>query len=136
IKNIEDLTGKKGSDIVEVKQIMELRSMVYMNTGNGFTATPLPKEAQMSTIEGFYLDEELDNPALFFVGNYKGYVNELGQSMANPGGVLRNFKDNQFTSYKRLPLPKGISVRTIKKIGKNTYLVISNNAEAYTLEMK
>ncbi|WP_086475898.1 VCBS repeat-containing protein [Arenibacter amylolyticus] len=136
IKNIEDLTGKKESDIVEVKQIMELRSMVYMNTGNGFTATPLPKEAQMSTIEGFYLDEELDDPALFFVGNYKGYVNELGQSMANPGGVLRNFKDNQFTSYKRLPLPKGISVRSIKKIDKYTYLVISNNAEAYTLEMK
>ncbi|GGW33843.1 VCBS repeat-containing protein [Arenibacter certesii] len=134
IKNIEDLTGKKESDILEIKHIKELRSMIYMNSGNGFTGSPLPKEAQMSTIEGFHLEEELASPTLFFVGNYKGYVNELGNSLANSGGVLTNFNNETYTSYKNLSLPKGLSVRRIEKIGDNKYLLISNNAKAYTLE--
>jgi hypothetical protein len=134
ITNIEDLTGKKEKDILEYKHIMELKSMIYMNSGNGFTASPLPKEAQMSTIEGFYLDDELASPALFYVGNYLGYANELGNSVANSGGVFTNFKNETFTTHKNLKLPKGLSVRRLEKIGDNKYLVISNNAKAYTLE--
>ena len=136
IKNIEDLTGKKEKDILEIKQISELRSMIYMNTGNGFIPSPLPKETQMGSIDAFYLDGDLESPALFFVGNYSGYVNELGNIAGNPGGVLANFRDKGYTAYKNLKLPQGSSGRKIEKIGENRYLVISNNGKAYTLESK
>lgn len=134
IKNIEDLTGKKEKDILEIKQISELRSMIYMNTGNGFTASPLPKEAQMSSIEDFHLDMGTNSPTLFFVGNFLGYVNELGNNAVNPGGMLTNFKDMDHIGYKNLGLPKGSSARKIEKIGEHRYLIISNNGKAYTLE--
>lgn len=131
IKSLEDLTGIKKDSIMETKQIDELRSMVFMNSGKGFNAYALPKEAQMSSIQSFYLDGEKNRPALWFGGNYLGFVTELGDSNSNPGGILSGFKEGNFNDHERLPLPKGLSFRKIVKLYDGRYLFISNNDKAY-----
>jgi hypothetical protein len=136
IKSLEDLTGKKPDSVLETKQLEELRSMLFLNSDTGFTATPLPKEAQMSSIEALYLDKNDGATVLYFGGNYMGYVTELGNSDANPGGVLSNFKDGNFKTYENLPLPKNLSVRKIIRIGEGHYLFISNNDKAYIINRK
>jgi len=134
IKSLEDLTGKAEKDILETKSVEELRSMVYYNSDSTFTAKPLPKEAQMSSIEDFYLEGKGPNPSLLFVGNYFGYVNELGDNDANAGGILTTSKNSAFKDYRTLPLDKNLSVRKILALGANKYLIISNNAKAFVLQ--
>lgn len=136
IKSLKDLTDKSLDSILETKQIEELRSMVFYNSGKGFTPAPLPTEAQMSSIEALYLDMDNGNPRLLFGGNYVGYVNELGDSDANAGGVLSGFKEGIFNKYEQLPLPKNLSIRKILKIGNRQYLWISNNDKAYTIQIR
>jgi hypothetical protein len=135
IKSIEDLTGAKPDSILETKQLQELRSMLFLNSEKGFMGSPLPKEAQMSSVEAFCLDTDKNVPVLFFGGNYFGYVTELGNSDANPGGVLSNFNDGNFKTYENLPLRKNLSVRKIIKIGVGRYLFISNNDKAFTIQV-
>ncbi|WP_209402322.1 VCBS repeat-containing protein [Pseudozobellia sp. WGM2] len=127
--NIEDLTGKKESEILEIKKISELRSMVYWNKEGGFKATALPQEAQMSSIEDFYKNDN----TIYYVGNYLGYANELGQSTANSGGVL-TINNGELKSSGNLPIPKGLNSRRIVRLNGNEYLVISNNDKAYIVE--
>jgi hypothetical protein len=136
IKGIEDLTGRPEKDIPVLAEIHELRSMVYLNDGSSFKGIPLPKEAQMSSIQDILLDMDGTKRQLYFVGNYLDYVNELGHSDANPGGVLTDFNDSDFKGYHSLGLPKNISARKLIKIGENKLLVITNNDEALVIDLQ
>ena len=134
VENIKDLTGKSENEIMETKEIYELRSMVYLNNGNSFTGKPLPMEAQLSTIQDFYVEENDGNPHIIFVGNYNGYVNELGNTMANSGGILSSFKNGKFQKVNQLNIPKHINARKICKIAENKYIIITNNDKTYIIE--
>jgi len=129
VSSISDLTQKKESEILETKYIYELRSMVYLNNGKDFTPVPLPKIAQLSTIE----DVLMDNNVLFYTGNYYGFVTELGESSSNPGGILSNFENNKFNKSYPLNLPKDFSGRKIVKLKDGKFLIISNNGNSYIL---
>lgn len=135
IRTIENLTGKAEKDILEIKKIYELRSMVYLNLGENTKALPLPKEAQMSTIEDLLMDYTSKSPQLIFVGNYLDYTTELGQSSANSGGVLSFTGAENFEPYKTIPLPKGLNTRKIIKISKERFLVVSSNDKSYVVEI-
>ena len=134
IKNITDLTGKSEKKILEIKKIEELRSMIYLNVGVNTKAIPLPKEAQMSSIEDFYVEQKGDETRIFFVGNYLDYTAELGESNANSGGVLYFNKEN-YKAYKSLPLPVSLNARKILKLSENRFLVIANDDKSYTFEV-
>ncbi len=134
IKGIEDLTGVPEKDIALQLQIHELRSMVYFNNGTSFIGTPLPKEAQMSTIEDMLVNTDGTDKQLYFVGNYLDYVNELGVSDANPGGVLYNFNGTNFQSYRPLGLPKETSARKLIKISDGKLLIVTNNSDALVID--
>ena len=136
IKGVEDLTGRSEIDIPIQLEIHELRSMMYLNDGSTFNGTPLPKEAQMSSIEDILLEVVEEQKHLFFVGNYMVYVNELGNSDANPGGILTDFDGANFKTYRSLGLPKEISARKILKIGNKKYLMISNDNYAYVIDIQ
>ncbi|MEE9362612.1 MAG: VCBS repeat-containing protein [Cellulophaga sp.] len=133
IKDIEMLTGKSESTITEVKKIAELRSMIYLNFGTDFQGIPLPKEAQMSSIEDFYVGENNKKPFLIFVGNYLDYVTELGSNNANAGGILSSFDKEGFHMYKQLALSQNLNVRRITKISNENYLVVTNNDKSHTI---
>ena len=135
IKSIEGLTGKVEEDILEVKKVSELRSMVYLNFGSDFKEVPFPKEAQMSSIEDVHIEQSGGNTQIIFVGNFLDYTTELGQSDGNSGGVL-SFTDNgKFESYRYLPLPKKLNARKFIKINKERFLVVSSNDKSYVFEI-
>lgn len=130
-KDIHTLTGK--DSIMETKSIKELRSMVFLNENNAsYKAVPLPMEAQLSSIEDVYFD----NGELYYVGNYSGYVTELGPSKSNVGGVLSNFKNGNFTQNRSLGLPAHLEGRKIDKISDKTFIILTNNDSAYTITKK
>ena len=136
IKNIEDLTGKKEDDILEIKKITELRSMLYLNFDAKFEERPLPREAQMSSVEDIYIDQKDGTTKVFFVGNFLDYTNELGQSDANSGGFMTINNKGEWSSFKYLPLPTSLNARKITKLDKNHFLVIANNDKSYITEIR
>ena len=129
VNAITDLFDKDEQEILETKYIYELRSMFYLNNGNHFTGEALPKKAQISTIEDFYID----NNEIIYTGNYIDFVTELGQLDGNSGGILR-FANNTIKEHKSLQLPKEFSGRKIVKLAKNNYLVLSNNGSSYIID--
>ncbi len=135
IKNIKDLTGKQEEDILEVRKIVELRSMLYLNIGEDTKAIALPKEAQMSTIEDFHIEQSEDQTQLFFVGNYLDYTTELGESSGNSGGVLE-FSKGTIQFYKKLPIPERLNARQLVKLNNDQYLVIANDDKSYTFKLE
>jgi hypothetical protein len=132
VSNVFDLTQIKESDILETKHIYELRSMSYINNGTSFTGIPLPKKAQLSTIEDIYVD----NTDIIYTGNYYGFVTELGENSSNSGGFLSSFENNTFNENSPLHLPKDFSGRKVVKLKENTFLIISNNGKSYIVTPK
>lgn len=125
---ITDLFEKKEEDILEIKKISELRSMVYWNKEEGFSGQALPAPAQMSSIEDIYIDDKM----IRYVGNFKDYTNEMGQSTANSGGSLK-FENGKFVDHQKLNLPHDLNSRRIIKLDNGQFLVISNNDKAYLI---
>ncbi|MEO9892131.1 VCBS repeat-containing protein [Aurantibacter sp.] len=130
IKGIEDITDKAVKDINVKKELHELRSMVYLNSGDSLVGHPLPKSAQASTIQDFVVSGK----SVAYVGNYKGFVTELGNNDGNAGGILANFDKNTYKKSTNLPLPIGLEAKHIINLSSATYLVISNNNRAYVLK--
>lgn len=132
IKGIEDLTGKKEGEILETRKVAELRSMAYLNLGANTKAVPLPKEAQMSTIEDF---EIADNGTMVYVGNFLDYTAELGKSNSNSGGILNINDQKEIIAQGRLPLPKGLNARRIVRLKNNQFLVLANDDRSYLISI-
>lgn len=136
ISNITDLTEWEEKDILETKTIYELKSMAFIQQDSTFQGISLPKEAQMSSIEDFLVDADQGvNQRIVFVGNYLDYTTELGQSSSNSGGILTYGEDGIFNFTDYLPLPPTINAREILKIGKDTFLVVSNDGPSYTFNL-
>ncbi|MDC6404600.1 MULTISPECIES: VCBS repeat-containing protein [Maribacter] len=131
IEGIEDLTGKKEEEIMETKQVQELRSMVYLNPGENIKAVPLPMPAQMSSIQDFFISE---GGSIYYVGNFKGQTNELGQNIENPGGILQMDSNRNLIHKRSLELPKGSDSRKIAPISQNKLLILTNNDRSYILK--
>lgn len=106
--------------------------MAYLNPGANIQAVPLPKEAQMSTIEDF---EITDNGTLVYVGNYLNYTNELGKSNSNSGGVLRVNNQKEIVAQERLPLPKNLNARRIVYLNNNQFLVLANDDRSFVISI-
>ena len=130
VRSVQDLVGKKEEDILETKKITELRSMLYLNPGNSIEEIALPNEAQLSTIEDFYVEEN----TIYFVGNYSGFSTELGHALGNAGGVLTIDNTGKWTDYKNLPLPPRIEGRKITRINEDELLVITNNNRSFRIK--
>lgn len=132
VQSIEDFTQIKPEDIVETKFIQELRSMIYLSENGKYKGVPLPKSAQMSTIQGLIIDEKNN---LIFVGNNHDYLTELGESSGNSGGILSDFETESgiFNSYKSLNLPTNLNPRGITQLEENQYLISCNNSMQYIL---
>ena len=131
VKTIEELTGKSENQILETKEIYELRSMIYYNQDGVFIGKPLPKEAQLSSIQDFYLDTVQGKPNLMFIGNNYNNVTELGNSNSNSGGVFYSYENDKFNSFKYLPIPAHLNGRKLISLGGNLFLAVSNNDHSY-----
>ncbi|PIY09431.1 MAG: RNA-binding protein [Flavobacteriaceae bacterium CG_4_10_14_3_um_filter_33_47] len=134
INGIEDLTGMKEENVLEVKKITELRSMIYLNVGINTKEIPLPQEAQTSSVEDIYVEQKNNKTTIYYVGNFLDYTNELGQSSSNSGGFLTINKNLKWESIKKLPLPENLNARKIIKIDEKRFLVIANNDQSFSIE--
>ena len=131
VTDIVSLTDK--TEIFETKAVVEMRSMVFIQQADGtFSGSALPFEAQLSTIEDFYAE----GTKVYYVGNYSGYVSELGPSLSNAGGVLSDFDGAQFQSHSTLGLPLGTEARAIDRISDEQLLIVVNNGPALRIESK
>jgi hypothetical protein len=131
VKTIQGLTGKSENQILETKEINELRSMIYYNYEGIFKGKPLPKEAQLSSIQDFYIDTIQGKSELMFIGNNYNDVTELGNSNFNSGGIFNSYENNNFNSFKYLPIPAHLNGRKIISLGGNLFLAVSNNDNSY-----
>lgn len=136
IATIEELTEKSEKDLMEVKRITELRSMAYFNLGTSFKEVPLPKEAQMSSIEDIHVMKDAGKTKIIFVGNYLDYVTELGQSDANSGGMLSVDDKTNIVHLRNLALPNNLNARKIIQLNDGSFLVVSSNDKSYILNQK
>ena len=134
VQAIEDFKQIAPEDIVETKLIQELRSMIYLSENGKYKGIPLPKEAQMSSIQGLIMDKKNQ---LIFVGNHHDYLTELGGNSGNSGGVLADFEleSGMFKNYKSLNLPADLNTRGITELNENQYLISCNNSVQYFLGM-
>ncbi|WP_041632774.1 VCBS repeat-containing protein [Maribacter sp. HTCC2170] len=132
VKNIEDLTGVPKNKINISKEIHEVRSMIYMNSGESLKGHPLPKMAQSSTINDIVNSKN----GVLYLGNYFGFVTEIGNNNGNPGGILSNFNGTSFNTNKELDLPKSFEFRKIIKINDDQFIAISNNNTAIKINLK
>jgi len=133
VNNFFKLTGKKEKDILAKKKIMELRSMLFLQTEKGFQKEALPMQAQWSSIQDFYIQQKQEIKNIFYIGNFLDYTTLLGISDANAGGVI-TYKNKQLENQKLLPLLPYKSYRKIIKIGQNRFLIATNNDSFFFLE--
>ncbi len=133
VSGIEDLIGIEEKDVLETKKVTELRSMVYLQKEKEFKAVPLPKKAQISSIEDIFFDAASNQ--IIFVGNYLDYVTELGQSNASTGGIVKMDDIGNISFINFLDLPARLNARKIEPIDENRFIVVSNNDQTYLLDL-
>lgn len=137
VSDIKSLLGKSEENILQIKQLNELRSMVFLNQeGKKFSSHPLPDIAQQSAIEALTINPS--NGAIAFVGNSRSWVVELGSNLANSGGVLYGFdpKSVQYESYQAFPLPLGTVGKHIEQLTNGEYVIIVNDGDSYQISLK
>jgi len=136
VESLFDLVGKKEDQVLETKYLYDLESSIFINNGNSFNKFPLPDIAQLSSIEDFYTVEN-STPELVYVGNISYYVNELGNSTSNPGGLLTAFdiKTNEFLKSETLPLPISINSRKILKFERNNFYIFTNDSYIFNVNL-
>jgi len=131
VKGIQDLTGKSENEILEIKEIYELRSMVFYNYDGVFKGEPLPKEAQLSSIQDIYIDTIQGESTMMFIGNNYNNVTELGNTNFNSGGIFLSYENKNFQSFKYLPIPAHLNGRKLISLGGDLFLAVSNNDNSY-----
>ena len=131
VKTIQDLTGKSEDQILEIKEIHELRSMIFYNYDSIFKGKPLPKEAQLSSVQDIYIDTIQSIPTMMFIGNNYNNVTELGNSNFNSGGIFGSYENGNFQSFNYLPIPAHLNGRKIISLGGDLFLAVSNNDHSY-----
>ena len=133
VETIKALTGFAEKDILEIKKVNTTASLALMKKDGKFIVEKLPQEAQYSNIRDFYWDH--DKQELFYVGNAQEFVTEIGNTAANPGGVI-SVESNETFQLKHkafLPLPVRFNMRGIMTLGKDSFLLLTNNDYVYLL---
>ncbi len=126
VTKAEEIFDGLKDNLVETKSITELRSMVFIQSENGFEGVPLDDIAQRSCINDFEVTASGD---IYYVGNSSSYVAELGASLSNAGGVLSNFdvEKKNFASHQSLGLPSRFEGRKVKSLTADKLVAIGNN---------
>lgn len=131
-QDIGDLLDDYKSKLVEEKILSELRSMVFVSSGKKYNAFPLGQNEQMSDIRDIEIGAD---GKIFYVGNSFDYVSELGTSASNPGRIMGKFNPttNTFEPSTKLSLPVNFNPRKIRSLGKDKYVIVTNNDYLYIL---
>jgi hypothetical protein len=133
VSSFEQLLPEGADNLVETKEVNELRSMIFLSEGDHYRPIPFPEEAQMVDLKEILLVEEQN--AIYYVGGNQELVAVRGNTMNSKAGRLAEFNKNSQTFLKSdwLDLPTGVNVRKIIPLGKGSYLIITNNDYPYVV---
>ncbi|PRX56498.1 VCBS repeat protein [Flagellimonas meridianipacifica] len=137
--SLEDLFGEQNLDSAIKKEVYELASCYFENTGNlQFIKKQLPNIAQISTVNDMLADDfDRDGVKdLLLVGNNYEISTQLGRMDASHGIIL-SFKDNGPKWNKNIPIDISGPARSIEKAtinNKEHYIIGINNSKPLFLE--
>jgi enediyne biosynthesis protein E4 len=132
---IEDLLSKEMLAQSKVRSIYTTKTSMLENLGNGqFKLTPLPVQAQFSSVQGILVDDfnHDKNLDVFISGNFFPFKVELGRCDAGLGELFLGNGHGQFQAASRASLGVTINgdVRNmiqLKGKEKNMYVIAKNN---------
>ncbi|MEL6388751.1 MAG: VCBS repeat-containing protein [Bacteroidota bacterium] len=135
VDGITSVTGKQRSDITEIKNAQELRSIILLNRTDGMTSVALPMPAQLSSIEALYWDEQRSR--LYYCGNTSSLNHVVGGPSGCSGGYFEDFnpKTKKFSSHTALPLPPDGEYRSIHKVNDRQLLITSTGNHQYLVDI-
>ncbi|MGB0376379.1 MAG: VCBS repeat-containing protein [Flavobacteriaceae bacterium] len=132
VRDFESLMGKSRDSVLQILSLQELRSMVFLQDSLGkFEAQPLPVQAQLSSIEDFYIPKaESIAKEVYYVGNNSAFVTALGGSNAHAAGMLR-WVSTGFEALEGFPnLPLHTESRQIVPLNEEDFLILCNNGSS------
>lgn len=136
-KGIGDISGlfpEFEKQLVENKQINELKSMLFLSKEGSYQAVSLNQQEQLSDVQDILV---LPDGNIMYVGNHRDYIADLGPSLANSGRFLGVFDKSKgtFGPSVRLPLPIGINARKIRANKNGKCVVATNDGYLYLVNL-
>ena len=120
-----------------INYVYNLKSSVFINSGNGFTNLELPIEAQFSNVFAIEIDDFNDDGLkdIILGGNLYNVKPEVGRYDANYGQILLGSKELKFkvAPHKKSGLLFKGQVRdfsTFKNLMGDDYLIVLNNSDS------
>jgi len=131
VSSLTDLLDTK-ANLVEKKEVTELRSMLYLQGDADFEVLPFPMPAQYGCIQDINVDA--DGNIYYICGDHNN-VAEVGNTIGHTGGILKygGTSEAGLEVVKQLNLPAGIDYIDIKKMRNGNTLITSNNDNLYLL---
>lgn len=134
VSSFEELLPNGEDQLVETKEVNELRSMLFLSEGDQYKAVPLPDHLQMVNVQDFYFDANQE--ILFYIGGNQELVAVRGNTMASKAGMLSGFSpsDASFSVDHWLDFPVHVDARTIVPLENGSGLIITNNGYPYLVD--
>ena len=135
VSSIEELLDEKQKNLIETKQVKELRSMIFIQGENGFNRIALGPNEQLGPINDFNIGKD---GSIYYTGNSKDNVAQLGYCLTNPGRKLYAFDNAKegFSRSESLNLPISIVGKKIGPFGEDKLIVLTNDDFPYVVEIQ
>jgi len=139
----EEIIPEKWKKASLHRQIFELESCVFLNTGNKFSKVSLPREAQFSPIYSWSLQDINADGALDLIagGNLYAVSTQIGKYDASYGNVFLNNGKGTFENMNKVASGLKVTgeIRQIEELilNKKKYLLFARNNDSLAiLELK
>jgi hypothetical protein len=137
VSSFAELFPKGEEQLVETKEVNELRSLLFLSQADGgYVAEPLPERLQTVTIQDFMVDAE-SGSIYYLTGDQ-----ELTAVQANASkgrlGVMESFDTatQGFKNDRWLAFPRKINPRKIVSLGGGNGLVVTNDGYLYLIDLQ
>ena len=133
VSKIEDLIPDYKEKLLEYKSVNELRSVIFLSEKGKYIAKPLDMVNQLSDINDILVDDQKN---VYYIGNRKNYVAELGPVLANSGAKLSGFDkaSSTFKKFEKLPIPNNLNTRKLARLENGKFVVVSNEGQSLVFE--
>lgn len=132
--SIEELLGEQNIESAEIKEVTELASCVFINSGdNKFDKIRLPRQVQASSVHAILLEDFNQDGFIDILagGNTYHISTQLGRLDGSHGEVLINDQSGGFNSSEKNYLSWSGAIRAIEKIriDSRDYLMVGRNGQ-------
>jgi hypothetical protein len=136
VSSFTELLPDGEAQLVETKEVNELRSLLFLSGSEGYEAVPLPGPAQALTIQDFVVDANAGS--ITYLGSNRNLVAVRGNAMDTKMGKLTGFDpaSRSFGGHRWLPVPPGVDGRSLVPLRDNQGIIVTNNSYPYLLDLR